>query len=168
MYKNYFLMILIPLLTLLTSCQNPQNQLDHQRKVNFVKVNEILASGNVDSLDNYITQDIVDHQSEVQGMGEGLAGVKNLFRNFHKVFPSLSITVRSMAITGDTLFAYVTFSGTPSEPFMGMPAGQPITNNSVDMVRYEGDKLAEHWGFIDMADIVQMMPKDTTAAEMMQ
>lgn len=168
MYKNFFLMLLIPLLALLTSCQNPQNQLDQQRKANFVKVNDILANGNVDSLDNYLTQDIVDHQSEVQGMGEGLAGVKNLFRNFHKVFPELSITVHSMAITGDTLFAYVTFTGTPTEPFMGMPAGQSVTNSSVDMVRFEGDKLAEHWGFIDLTDVMNMMPKDTTAADMMQ
>lgn len=168
MFKNYFLMILIPLLAILTSCQNPQNQLDQQRKDNFVKVNEILAGGNVDSLDNYLTQDFIDHQSEAQDMGKGLAGAKNVFRYFHKVFPRLSVTVQSMAITGDTLFAYVTISGTPSEPFMGMPAGQPVTNSSVDMVRYEGDKLAEHWGFIDMADIVQMMPKDTTAANMMQ
>lgn len=169
MYKNYFLLLFIPLLVLFSSCQNQENMLDQQRKEAFIKVNNILASGNVDELDNYITQDIVDHQSEAQGMAAGLAGVKDLFRYFHRVFPELSINVHSMAITGDTLFAYVSFSGTPTEPFMGGPANQPVTSNSVDMVRFEGNKIAEHWGFIDIAEIMKMMPPpDSTMNSMMQ
>ena len=168
MYKNYFLMLLIPLLAVFNSCQNQTSRLDQQRKAAFIQVNKILESGNVDELDAYISKDVVDHQAEAEGGAAGLAGIKDLFRNYHKIFPDLHITVHSMAVSGDTLFGYVTNAGTPSEPFMGMPANQPISSNSVDIVRFDGDKIAEHWGFIDMSELMKMMPKDTTKSEMMQ
>jgi predicted ester cyclase len=163
MYKNYLFLLLLPLLAVFTSCQNKSGQLDQQRKDAFIQVNKILESGNADELDAYIAENAVDHQAEAEGGATGLAGIKDLFRNYHKIFPDLHLTVHTMAVSGDTLFGYVTFSGTPNEPFMGMPANQPISSNSVDMIRFEGDKMVEHWGFIDMSELMKMMPKDTTS-----
>jgi predicted SnoaL-like aldol condensation-catalyzing enzyme len=43
---------------------------------------------------------------------------------------------------------------------MGMPAGHKMTMNSVDVIRFKGDKAAEHWGFTSNEDIMNMMSQD--------
>jgi predicted SnoaL-like aldol condensation-catalyzing enzyme len=43
---------------------------------------------------------------------------------------------------------------------MGMPAGHKLTMNSVDIIRFKGDKAVEHWGFTSNTDIMNMMPQD--------
>lgn len=68
--------------------------------------------------------------------------------------------VHNIAVTGDMLFAYITFTGTSAEPFMGMPANHKMTMNMVDLVRFKGDKIAEHWGFTSNEDMMKMMPQD--------
>ena len=65
-----------------------------------------------------------------------------------------------MAVSGEYLFAYVTFTGTTSEPYMGMPANHKMTMNSIDLIRFKGDKAVEHWGFTANSDLMKMMPQD--------
>ena len=40
---------------------------------------------------------------------------------------------------------------------MGMPANTKTSITMVDVVVFKGDKMAEHWGFMDMTDAMQMM-----------
>ncbi|MGB8320054.1 MAG: hypothetical protein WCE54_18115, partial [Ignavibacteriaceae bacterium] len=54
-------------------------------------------------------------------------------------------------------FGYCTSVGTASQPFIGMPAGSQMTLNAVDVVVFSGDKMSEHWGFMDMSDAMKMM-----------
>ena len=68
--------------------------------------------------------------------------------------------VHNVAVSGDYLFAYVTFTGTTSEQYMGMPANHKMTMNQVDLIRFKGDKMAEHWGFTSNEDMMEMMQQD--------
>ncbi len=43
---------------------------------------------------------------------------------------------------------------------MGMPVNHKMTMNSVDLIRFKGDKVAEHWGFTSNEDIMNMMQQD--------
>jgi len=38
-----------------------------------------------------------------------------------------------------------------------MPAGQQQTMNAVDVLVFEDGKMKEHWGFMDMTDVMKMM-----------
>ncbi len=158
-------MLLVPLLALLTSCAN-NNKRDNDngnRRESFIQVNNILDNGNVDSLNNYIKEDAVDHQAQAMGATQsGLAGIKEVFRQIHQAFPDMHTTIHSMAFAGDTLFAWVTSTGTLAQPFMGMQAGQTHTVNNVEVVRFDGDKMAEHWSFTDMSEIMKLQQQDTT------
>jgi len=98
----------------------------------------------------------------------GLEGIKDVFRYYHKIFPDMKTTVHSMAVSGDTLFGYITSTGTSAEPFMGMPAGQQQTMNAVDVVVFEGGKMKEHWGFMDMSDVMMMMQSNMAGESMME
>jgi predicted ester cyclase len=144
---------------LFVSCQNnQQNQMTQKYKAAYVAINKIMDNGNVDSLGAYIAQDAVDHQLDTSITKKtGLEGIKEVFRYYHNIFPDMKTTIHSMAVTGDTLFGYCTSVGTASQPFMGMPAGEQMTLNAVDVVVFTGDKMSEHRGFMDMSDVMKMM-----------
>ncbi len=159
MHKNYLFLFASVLLIFLASCQsNQQNMQEQKYKDAYVAINKALDSGNTGELDAYVATDAVDHQLDTSLTKQtGLAGIKEVFTYYHKIFPDMNTTIHSMAVSGDTLFGYCTSVGTSAEPFMGMPAGNKMTLNSVDVIVFDGDKMVEHWGFMDMNDAMQMM-----------
>jgi predicted ester cyclase len=159
MLKKGLILFLVSFLFVFISCQNnQQNQMDQQYKAAYVAINNIMDSGNADELDAYIAADATDHQIDTSITKKtGLEGIKEVFRYYHNIFPDMKTTIHSMAVAGDTLFGYCTSVGTAAQPFMGMPAGSQMTLNAVDVVVFTGDKMTEHWGFMDMSDAMKMM-----------
>ena len=156
--------ILLFLIIILASCQG--NKMEQKYKSVYIAVNNILDNGNVDDLDVYVETDVVDHQMDPSITSKtGLEGLKEMFRYYHNMFPDMKTTIHSMAVSGDTLFGYCTSVGTASQPFMGMPAGSQITVNAVDVVVFKGEKMAEHWGFMDMGDVMKMMQQNAIMGE---
>lgn len=138
-----------------------QMSMDAKYKMIYSEVLNALTSGNTDVLDKYISPDFIEHDpSPTMSDKTGLERIKEDFAAYHKLFPDMKAKVHSMAVSGDMLFAYLTFTGTVSEDHMGMPAGHKMTMNSVDIVRFKGDKAAEHWGFTSNEDIMNMMPQE--------
>ena len=159
MLKKYIPLILLPLVIGLNSCQKKMNNAmeDKYKEINL-KITEIFDNGNVDELDPYIAENAIDHGLDTSMTKKtGLAGIKEMAAGYHRIFPDGKTTIHSMAVSGDTLFCYYTSTGTTSEPFMGMPANTKMSMSGVDIVRFEGDKAAEHWGFMDVNDIAKMM-----------
>jgi len=167
---RYLTLFVIILIAVLMSCQsNHQNPNEAKYKAAYVAVNKIMDSGNADELDAYIAENAIDHQSDPNITNKtGLEGIKDVFRYYHKIFPDLKTTIHSMAVSGDTLFGYITSTGTSAEPFMGMPAGQQQTMNAVDVVVFEGEKMVEHWGFMDMSDVMKMMQSNMAGESMLE
>ena len=170
MLKEGLFLILVSFIFVFISCQNnQQNQMDQKYKAAYVAINKMMDTGNADGLDPYIAQDAVDHQLDTSITTKtGLEGIKEVFRYYHNIFPDLKTTIHSMAVTGDTLFGYCTSVGTAAQPFMGMPAGSKMTLNAVDVVVFAGDKMAEHWGFMDMSDAMKMMQQQQMMEGMKQ
>ena len=162
MYKNILSFLLILLIPVLVTGQDmDQKSKETMCKSVYKSIVSALDKGQVDKLDEYIAADVVDHDIDPSMTDKtGLAAVKEMFNYYHKVFPDMKTTIHSMATSGDLLFAYVTFTGTASEPYMGMAANQKMTMDSVDLLRFEGDKVVEHWGFTSNTDIMKMMPQD--------
>ncbi len=164
MYR-YFMSII--LLLTISLCVNGQDMSKKPMKAKYKSVyNEALdamTSGKVDELDKIMTQDMIEHDpSPTMSKKTGIDAVKEVFTYYHKVFPDLKAKVHNTAVSGDYLFAYLTFSGTTSEPYMGMPAGSKIKMNQVDLIRFNGDKIAEHWGFTSNTDMMEMMQKNSS------
>jgi predicted ester cyclase len=150
------------LLLSLTLCINAQEQQKGSMESKYKKVyNEainILTNGKIGELDKIATQDMIEHDpSPTMSKKTGIDAVKEIFASYHKIFPDMKAKVHNVAVSGDYLFANVTFTGTTSEPYMGMPAGHKMTMDQVDLIRFKGDKIAEHWGFTSNTDIMKMM-----------
>jgi predicted ester cyclase len=162
MYKLFIYSLFFVLLSVPVYSQDMEEMsMDAKYKMMYTEVLNALTSGNPDVLDKYISPDFIEHDpSPVMSIKTGIERIKEDFAAYHKVFPDMKATVNSIAVSGDMLFANVTFMGTTSEPFQGMPAGHKMTMNTIDLIRFKGDKAVEHWGFTSNEDIMKMMPQE--------
>ena len=162
MFKYLFsLLLFLSVSTLVYSQGMDKMSMDTKYKMNYNEVINALTSGKIDMLDNYLTADFVEHDpSPMMSKKTGIDAVKEIFSGYHKIFPDMKAQVHNIAVSGDYLFAYVTFTGTTAEQYMGMPANHKMTMNQVDLIRFKGDKMAEHWGFTSNEDMMKMMQQD--------
>lgn len=159
MLKKSATLIIVLFIIAITGCSGDQNnQLQENQKKAVLRIMELFDGGNVDELDSIIAENAVEHQLDTTITKKtGREAVKDIFRYYHEIFPDMKTTVHSIAVSNDTVFVYSTSTGTASEPFMGIPAGQVYSVSGVDIMRFEGDKAVEHWGFIDFNEVTDMM-----------
>ncbi len=159
--KKYFITSLAAALFTLQSCSgtgNEQTAMDQQKKDIAAKTTAIFDSGNINELDSLVAENVVDHQLDTSMTKKtGLAGVKETFIKFHNAFPDMHTTIHSMAVSGDTVFAMATSTGTQDGEFMGMPPShKEMSYSGVDVMIVKDGKVTEHWGYVDPMDMMKM------------
>ncbi len=119
---------------------------------------EIFGQGNLDLVDELATDDFVDHEEGPPGTPPGKEGTKAFVSMFRDAFPDIKAEVGEMLEDGDLVAARVTFSGTHDGEFMGVPAsGKKVSIETIDIVRFDGDQVAEHWGVTDAMALMQQI-----------
>ncbi|GAG76326.1 unnamed protein product [marine sediment metagenome] len=94
---------------------------------------------NLDSLDEFLAPDYIDHIHH-----GGPEGVKQVFNMAFNAFPDWHESIEEMIAEGDTVWARLTYSGTHTGEFFGLPAtGNKITATAVAMYRIVDGKLVE-------------------------
>lgn len=64
--------------------------------------------------------------------------------------PDLKLTIDEMITSGDKVWVRMTSRGRQQGPFMGFaPTGKSFTITAMDVCRFEGGKIVEHWGVPD-------------------
>ncbi len=85
-------------------------------------------------------------------------GLKAFVGAFHAAFADGHILIHQMVAEGDTVATRLTFHGTHSGDFMGIPpTGKQVTVPALDMARYADGKLVEHWGGPDQMSLMQQL-----------
>src|SRR3954453_22213645 len=119
---------------------------------------QTLTNGNIDAIDELVTDDVVDHEEGLPGQPEGKEGIRFFVNAMRDAFSDLKATIGQSLESGDLAAAEVTITGKHTGEFMGVPAtDKPFEIKTVDIIRLEGDKCAEHWGVTDnMALMMQI------------
>ncbi len=121
---------------------------------------QIFNQGNLDQIEQFVSTDLVDHGAPPPGM-EGLEGVEVLRQTakvFRDAFPDLQFTAEDMIAEGEKVAARLTMSGTHQGEFMGVaPTGNRVEVTGIDIVRFEGGKIVEHWGNSDDLGMMQQL-----------
>jgi steroid delta-isomerase-like uncharacterized protein len=119
---------------------------------------EMLSEGNLDKLDELVTDDVVDHQQGLPGQPEGKEGVVFFVNMLRSAFSDIKATVGPSLESGDMAAARVTLTGKHTGDWMGVPASdRSFEISSIDIIRIEDGKCAEHWGVTEnMALMVQI------------
>ena len=119
---------------------------------------ELLGEGNLDSLDELVTDDVVDHEQGLPGQPEGEEGVAFFVNALRGAFSDIRATVGQSLQSGDLACAQTTITGKHTGEWMGVPAtDKSFEIECIDIIRIEDDKCAEHWGVTDnMALMMQI------------
>jgi hypothetical protein len=124
------------------------------------KVYHALESGDVSALDSLFTADVIDHNGGANGEDvKGIDSVKSMIGQIHNYFDGLKMELLHHATSADGEYHYATvrMTGKAKANPWGMPVGMDIDDTSVDMMRMKDGKCAEHWGFMSMQDVNEMM-----------
>ena len=126
---------------------------------------EILSKGNMDAIDELVTDDVVEHEQGLPGQPEGKEGVRFFVNTMREAFSDLKATVGPSVESGDMASAEITITGRHTGEFMGVAAtDKSFEIKSVDIVRFEDGKCAEHWGVTDMLSLMQQIGAVPAAA----
>jgi steroid delta-isomerase-like uncharacterized protein len=119
---------------------------------------EVLSKGNMDALDELVTDDVVDHEQGLPGQPEGKEGVRFFANAMGEAFSDLKASVGTTVESGDMACAEVTITGRHTGEFMGVPAtDKSFEFKSIDIVRFVDGKCAEHWGVTDNMALMQQL-----------
>lgn len=118
---------------------------------------EVFNKGNLDVVDDLATEGFVDHES-LPGAPVGRPGVKWVVNAFRWAFPNIHFEVQEMIAEGEKVASRAVITGTHEGDFMGLaPTGRRFRVETIDIVRFEDDRAAEHWGITDQAALLQQL-----------
>jgi steroid delta-isomerase-like uncharacterized protein len=119
---------------------------------------EMFTKGNLDKIDELVTDDLVDHEEGMPGQPEGKEGVRFFVNAMRGAFSDLKATCDVTLDSGDLACARVTITGKHTGEFMGVPASdKSVEIESIDIIRIEDGKCAEHWGVTDIMGLMQQL-----------
>lgn len=128
-------------------------------------IEEGFNQGDLAVLDGLVAPDMKEHQS---GLHAGLEGLKATIAGLRRDLPDLTLTIEDFVANGDKVWARLRGRGSHRAGFFGLPCtGKPIAIDVIDICRFEGGKMVEHWGVPDrfsMLEQLGLLPQPPQAA----
>jgi steroid delta-isomerase-like uncharacterized protein len=127
---------------------------------------ELFSSGDLDELDELVSEDAVDHDPQNPNAGiHGPEGAKRTAGIYRAAFSDLQITVEDQVAEGDRVATRWTAVGTQDGELPGLPAsGRSSTVTGITIDRIEGGKIVESWGNWDTLGMMQQLGAVPAAA----
>ena len=124
---------------------------------NLVSLLHLIEHGfNGDRLD--LLDDVLAEDLQVHGpmpVEPGREGLKSALGAIRAAFPDSHVTIDDLAFGGETIYRRWTIVGTHTGGFFGVePTGRRIQMSGVDVDRFEGGLVVEHWSFWDRAELL--------------
>jgi predicted ester cyclase len=121
---------------------------DPERRVTeFLDV--VLSRGDLGRLSDFVASTFVDHHPWPGHTGTR-AGFESGLSEFRAAFPDARFAMARIDVDGDIVSALVTRTGTHLGPLRGVgPSGARLRIQVLEMLRIEGGRIVERWGFLD-------------------
>ncbi len=119
----------------------------------------LLSKHDLEGFLDLVADDMIEHEElPFPDAPKGKAGVGRLFQSMFDAFPDFEMIVEDTIVEGDKAVIRVTARGTHQGEFMGMaPTGRRIEVPLIDIMRVRDDKIAEHWGVMDGATMMEQL-----------
>jgi predicted ester cyclase len=105
------------------------------------------TKGDLSVVDELVSAGALEHQ---RGSKPGIEGVKATIAILHEWFSDFELTVIKITADGDTVWALNRARGVNTGSVIGFPpTGKPMEIDVIDIARFEGGKIVEHWGVPD-------------------
>lgn len=117
----------------------------------------MVNTGNLDTLDEVVDQDAVDHDP-APGQERGPEGFKDFFSTLRAAFPDLKLEPVTVVADDEHVAMAYTINGTHQGEFQGIAAsGRRISARGVEIVKFRDGKLIERWGSSDELGILMQL-----------
>ena len=118
---------------------------------------DVWNSGDLDSLDDVVAEDYVDHDAYNPHGDEGLEGTKKTMAMYRAGFSDLKMTLDDEVAAGDVVVVRWHAEGTHDGEVMGQAGtgntGRPT--NGISWTRFEDGKAVEGWTQWDVLSLMQ-------------
>lgn len=113
-------------------------------------INEIINTGNVDLIDNFIAPDYSEiHDGKRYTIG--IDGAREHILGVRKTYPDLKLTIDNQIAEGDLVATCITVQGTHKGEWSGIrPTGKILKYTGVNIDRIKNGKIIEHGGAANM------------------
>jgi predicted ester cyclase len=122
---------------------------DQQANVKALRrmIEEGFSGGRVEVVDEVCTENVIEHQA---GMNPPTReGAKRAITFLHRLAPDLKVTIEDLGVDGDRVWIRAIGRGTHTGDVLGAPSGRSFEITVMDVCRFEGGRIAEHWGVAD-------------------
>lgn len=119
-----------------------------------------IETGDVSKVDSLMSKDVVDHEGNMGKDIVGLDSLKHYLGAMHNYIDNMKFEVLHSATSPDGEYFYTTvrMTGKAKANPWGMPIGKEMDDTSVDVVKIKDGKATDHWGFMSMKSMMEMMP----------
>jgi predicted SnoaL-like aldol condensation-catalyzing enzyme len=120
----------------------------------------MFEKGDFSKIGDYIAADAVDH-SGPKGDVKGLDEIKKTFDYYAGTMKDSKVEIVRTVGDDDYVFMWLkqSWTATQDDPMMHLKAGERGNMESVEVTKHNADgKIAEHWGFMSMNEMMKMMP----------
>lgn len=119
----------------------------------------MVAGGNLDLIEELAVEGMVDHEEGLPGQPSGLEGVRFFVNAMREAIPDIQVKESEPALAdGDLEAARTVLTGTHQGELMGVDAtGNSVEFETIDIIRVEDGKCAEHWGVTDTMALMQQI-----------
>jgi steroid delta-isomerase-like uncharacterized protein len=129
---------------------------EHNLVVLLRLVEEGFNAGRFDRLDEIFSPEVVVHATVP--VAPGIEGFRNALQAVRDGFPDGRVTIDDFAETGNTIYRRWTMRGTHTGVFFGIPpTHRSVEISGVDVERFEGGLIVEHWNFWDRAQMLEQL-----------
>jgi steroid delta-isomerase-like uncharacterized protein len=116
---------------------------------------EIWNKGNLSVADEVFADSYIYHPFPQR---RGPEWYKEMYHDFAEAFDDFHCKIEDMIAEGDKVMVRNTITGTHVREFWGVaPTGKQISITEIAIIRIEGGKVVEEWGFPDMFSLMQQL-----------
>lgn len=170
------LLITLPLVALLWSCggSNPEHDTmmaehkaqmaadsaEHaQMKQTAQRFLDLWFTGNTEGVEEIVAENFVSHMSMPGVSSTGIQQLKDLVAKSSTAFTENKAEEMHMITEGDRVVMHYRWKGVNTGSMdEGMPAtNKPIDLHTVDVLRFENGKVAEHWGYMEEFKMMEQL-----------
>lgn len=135
----------------------PQSQglTDQERNLAAFRrlIDQGFSEGVTAVVDEVCAGDVIEHQDGFTDPESVKRGIDFL----HALAPDLRVTIEDVVAAGDRVWARLRAHGTHTGTVLGGPSGRTFDVTVIDICRFQGGRIAEHWGVPDRLAQMQQL-----------
>jgi len=118
---------------------------------------EIFSQRKMDVIDDIFAPHYIGH-TQHGTVVHGAAGIKQFVAQYLAAFSHTQSVVEDQVAEGDRVVVRLTFTGTHTGPWMGIPpTGKPVTVKGMALYRLQDGKIVEQWTIGDTLGLLQQL-----------